>query len=287
MGRLHLSSAPKYIVHPEPVSEDQVFARWADQEFDPESDVLSGHAIVYEAFLDGPGHPPVPDDSDSSELSSETASSVAADDHEEDAAVRGPARQRPSPSSPALSTRSLEVTTNEFDDFVRVEAPPSDSLAVNTVANSLGAHRPSSPLRQSITLDDLPDQPASDTPEITLQSGDAERLFAYYHSHDVASAEHARPHHSSRAAPRMEYRPWPAAMARRVPGNSRLVSNIVRIGPEVQRTPLAHVSVPSAQQPRPRSASVSDVRPVGARVPQRWHAAVDGVVISSQVLAQR
>ncbi|KAG8741463.1 hypothetical protein FRC10_002831 [Ceratobasidium sp. 414] len=283
MGRLHFSSAPKYIAKQEPVCEDQVFAKWAeahcrtDQAFDPESEVLSGHVMVYEAFLDKDGRPPLPDDGDASELNSESSSSAATEDLEEYPPARGPARERLAfPSSPTLSTRSAELTTNEFDDFVRVEAPPSDSITVTPAAHSLNVVRPSSPLRQSVTitsLDELPDHPPSDTPEVVLQRGDEERLFAYYQSHTAAPPERERPHYMARAVPRVEHRPWPAT--RRIPGNPRfLPPTTTRIGVDGQRTPLANSSSMGAHQPRPRSASFSEVIASGARVPERWQVEV-------------
>jgi hypothetical protein len=287
MGRLHFSSAPKYIVKQEPVCEDQVFAKWADQAFDPESEVLSGHVMVYEAFLDKDGRPPPPDDGDASELNSESSSSAATEDLEEYPPARGSARERLAfPSSPTLSTRSAELTTNEFDDFVRVEAPPSDPTTVTPAAHSLNVVRPSSPLRQTVTLDELPDHPPSDTPEVVLQRGDEERLFAYYQSHTAALPERERSYYMTRPVQRVEHRPWPTT--RRIPGNPRfLPPTAARIGVEGQRTPLANTSSMGAHQPRPRSASFSEVTAAGARVPERWLAAVDGIVISNHVLAQR
>ncbi|KAG9079136.1 hypothetical protein FS749_008792 [Ceratobasidium sp. UAMH 11750] len=288
MGRLHFSSSPKYIVKQEPVCEDLVFATWADQAFDPEAEVLSGHVMVYEAFLDRDGRPPLPDDGDASEINSESSSSAATEDLEEYPPARRSARERLAfPSSPTLSTQSVELTTNEFDDFVRVEAPPSDSITATPAAHSVSVVRPSSPLRQSVTstsLDELPDHPPSDTPEVVLQRGDEERLFAYYQSYTVAPPERERPHYS-RGVPRVEHRPWPTA--RRIPGNPRfLPPTASRIG-EAQRTPLANTLNTGAHQPRPRSASFSEVIAAGTRAPERWLAAVDGTVISNHVLAHR
>ncbi|KAG9126435.1 hypothetical protein FRC07_003463 [Ceratobasidium sp. 392] len=290
MGRLHLSSAPKYIVKQEPVSEDQVFAKWADQEFDPEAEVLSGHVMVYEAFLDKDGSAPLPDDGDASDVNSESSSSAATEELEEYPPARRAAREHLGfPSSPTLSIRSVEPATNEFDDFVRVEAPPSDSIAPAGTAHSPSVVRPSSPLRQSVTsasLDELPDHPPSDAPEAVLQRGDEERLFAYYQSY-IAAPERERPQHLVRVVPRPEHRPWSGATARRIPGNPRfLPPTVTRVSAEGQRTPLAN-SVSIGRQPRPRSASFSEVIASGTRVPERWHAAIDGTVVSTRVLAQR
>ncbi|KAG9101643.1 hypothetical protein FRC06_002766 [Ceratobasidium sp. 370] len=275
MGRLHFSSSPKYIVKQEPVCEDQVFATWADQAFDPESEVLSGHVMVYEAFLDKDAGPPLRDDGDASEVNSESSSSAATEDLEEYPPARSSVRERLAfPSSPTLSTRSAELTTNDFDDFVRVEAPPSDSITVTPAAHSLNVVRPSSPLRQSVTstsLDELPDHPPSDTPEVVLQRGDEERLFAYYQSHTAAPPERERPYYTSRGIPRVEHRPWPVVASRRVPGNPRfLPPTTARIGVEGQRAPLVNTLNAGAHQPRPRSASFSEVIASGARAPERW-----------------
>ncbi|KAG8739233.1 hypothetical protein FRC12_016398 [Ceratobasidium sp. 428] len=283
MGRLHLSSVPRYIAKPEPVVEDQVFTKWADQAFDPDAEVLSGHVMVYEAFLDKDGHLPLPDDGDGSEFNSETSSSAATED-EEYPPLRRPARERLGfPSSPTLSTQSVEPATNEFDDFVRVEAPPSDSITATPTVHPLSVVRPSSPLRQSVTstsLDELPEHPSSDTPEVVLQRGDEERLFAYYQSY-ITAPERERPHFAARVAPRM-------AAGRRVPDNPRLVPPVItRLGVEGQRTPLANSLNVGTRQPRPRSASFSEVIASGTRVPERWVSTIDGTVISTQVLAQR
>jgi hypothetical protein len=245
--------------------------------------------MVYEAFLDNDGRPPLPDDGDAaSELNSESSSSAATEDLEEYPTLRRVTRERlRSPPSPALSTHSVELATNDFDDFVRVEVPPSDPTA--PAIQPLPSFRPRSPLRQSVTstnLDELPDHPPSDTPEVVLQRGDDERLFAYYQSYITPPPERERPHYMARVAPRIEPRPWPSA--RRVPGHSRFLPSLAtRIAVEGQRTPLANLPSADHVQPRPRSSSYSEILASGTRVPERWLAAVDGTVVSSRVLAQR
>lgn len=262
MGRLHFSSAPKY-QKAEPVSETKTFQTWADEAFDPDSDDLSGLMMVYEAFLDKDGRPPLPDDADAiSELTSESSSSAATEDEEYPTLRRIPRERLQTPSSPTLSPQVAEPPSNEFDDFVRIEVPRSESNG-----RPLGAHQPSSPLRQSIApdIDELPEHPSSDTPEVAIQRGDDERLFNYYQSYE-------RPHFLPRAGM--------ASLARRIPGHPR----ISRI--EIQRVPLANPPVSDHAHVRPRSASVSDVR-AGPRVPERWLSAVDGAIVSSRILAQR
>jgi hypothetical protein len=226
--------------------------------------------MVYEAFVDKDS-PPLPDDADL-ELSSESSSSAATEDLDEYPTLRRVSRERlRSPPSPALSNHSIELTTNVFDDFVRVEVPQSDSIAITPVTRAASI-RPSSPLRQSVTstiLDDLPDHPPSDTPEVVLQRGDDERLFAYYQSYMAAPPERERPHYMARVVPRMESRPWPSA--RRVPAHARFPPpSATRIGAEAQRTPLANLPSADSHQPRPRSASYSEVMAYGTRVPERW-----------------
>lgn len=270
MGRLHFSSAPKY-QKVEPVCDEQTFPTWADQAFDPEAEDLGGLAMVYEAFVREDGRPLLPDDADAiSELNSESSSSAATEDDDY------PERLR-SPTSPALSPQVVDPGSSEFDDFVRIEVPrPEPDGRPST------APRPSSPLVQSITstnVDDLPEHPSSDTPEVVLQRGDDERLFSYYRSHSGGSYERERPHYAARVVPGLDSRM--ASPARRVPGHARFSR------PEGQRAPLSNPSIPDHGHPRPRSASVSDTLVVGARVPERWHTAVDGTVISSRVLAQR
>jgi len=274
MGRLHLSSAPKYAVKQEPT-----YIKWADQAFDPEAEVLSGHAMVYEAFLDKDGCSPPADDGDgASELNSELSSSSATtEDLDEYPTLRRVARERlRSPPSPVLSTHSVELNPNDFDDFVRVEVPQSEISAPDTPTVTMP--RPSSPLRQSITssnLDELPDHSPSNTPEVVLQRGDDERLFAYYQV--LPEREHL--HYVARAVPRMDARALPSA--RRLSGHLRFLPPVAtRL--EGQRTPLATPPSANYVHPRPRSASYSEI----TRVPERWVSTVDGTVISNRVLAQ-
>ena len=267
MGRLHFSSAPKY-QKAEPVPEVKTFQTWADEAFDPDSDDLSGLMMVYEAFLDKEGRPPLPDDADAiSELTSESSSSAATEDEEYPTLRRVPRERLQTPSSPSFSPQVAEPASNEFDDFVRIEVPRSESDG-----RPLATHQPSSPLRQSIApeIDELPEHPSSDTPEVVIQRGDDERLFNYYQSYE-------RPHFLPRLGPELRV----ASSARRIPGHPR----ISRV--EIQRVPLANPPVSDRAHVRPRSASVSDVRATGPRVPERWLSAVDGAIVSSRILAQR
>jgi len=291
MGRLHYSSAPKYAAKQEPTYEEQNFVKWADQAFDPEAEVLSGHVMVYEAFLDKDGHPPLADDGDgASEFNSELSSSTATtEDLDEYPTLRRVAHERLiSPPSPVLSAHSVELGTNEFDDFVRVEVPQSDNLAPDS--RPLATHRPSSPLRQSITsshLEDLPDHPSSDTPEVVLQRGDEERLFAYYQSQTPAQQERERERqpYVTRVGPRMDS--WASFhQGRRAPGHSQFLPPIAtRL--EGQRIPLANRPGGVYVYPRPRSASFSEVLAAGTRAPERWVSTVDGTVVSNRIVAQR
>lgn len=287
MGRLHYSSAPKYTVKKEPTYEEQCFVKWADQAFDPEAEKLGGHDMVYEAFLDKDGRPPLLDDGDgASELNSELSSSSAAtEDLDEYPTLRRVARERLlSPPSPVLSAHSVELGTNEFDDFVRVEVPPTDTLAPDT--RPLATHRPSSPLRQSITsshLDDLPDHPSSDIPEAMPRRVEEERLFTWYQPHTPAQQERERQPYVTRIPPRPD---WVMPQTRRTPGHSQFLPPIsTRL--EGQRIPLANRPGGVYIYPRPRSASYSEVLAAGTRAPERWVSTVDGTVVSNRVVAQR
>jgi hypothetical protein len=218
--------------------------------------------MVYEAFLDKDGRPPLSDDADAvSELTSESSSSAATDDDEYAALRRAPRERLQSPPSPTLSPQIVEPGSNEFDDFVRVEVPRPEPDG-----RPLTMPRPSSPLRQFITstsLDELPQHPSSDTPEVVIQRGDEERLFNYYQSYTGGSYE--RPRYVARATPGLD--PRIGSSARRVPGHTRFFPRV-----EGQRAPLANPPVADHPhpRPRPRSASVSDATTPGARVPERW-----------------
>ncbi|KAB5594472.1 hypothetical protein CTheo_2103 [Ceratobasidium theobromae] len=241
MGRLHFSSAPKY-QKVEPACEVQTIPTWADQAFDPEAEILNGQMMVYEAFLDRGGRPPLADDADAiSELTSESSSSAATEDEEYTS-------ERPAPPSPRL---------NEFDDFVRVEVPRTEPDG-----RPLTMPRPSSPLRQSITSANL-DDPHSHIYQVAVQHSDEDRLFGYYQARTTYERE--RLPYASRPPPGLD--PRTASPARRFPGHPRFLSRV-----EGQRAPLANPPVSDHPHVRPRSASVSDVLTRGARVPDRWWA---------------
>ncbi|CAE7075185.1 unnamed protein product [Rhizoctonia solani] len=262
MGRLHFSSAEKYQKTEEPACEVQTFPTWSDQSFDPEAEILSGHMMVYEAFLDKDGRPPLPDDADAISDVSEESSSAATDEEEYPTLRRMPRMAPPFPAPP-----SAESGSNEFEDFVRVEVPRSDP------ASTLPP--PSSPLRNLVTTGELAERPA-DAPGAP-QRDDEEHLFNYYQIHPGVD----RTHYPTRILPPIETRMSPA---RRVPGHARFLPR------DGHRAPLANpTSVVEHLRPlpRPRSASVSDARASEARVPERWHSAVDGTVLSSRILAQR
>ncbi|KAG8712525.1 hypothetical protein FRC11_014932 [Ceratobasidium sp. 423] len=274
MGRLHFSSAPKYQKAAEPACEVQTFLTWADQSFDPESEVLSGQMMVYEAFLDKDGRPPLPDDADAISELSESSSSAATDDEEYPTLRRMPrvslALSTPTPAMPP----SVELGSSEFEDFVRIEVPRSDPAEGRPSA----LPRPSSPLRNSITTGELAERPPVD---VVPQRDDEEHLFNYYQSYTGGSHERELTHYPTRVLPPIETRMSPA---RRVPGHARFLPRA-----DGHRAPLANP--PAAEHPRPhprpRSASVSDTLASGARVPERWLSVVDGTVMSNRMLAQR
>ncbi|CAE6472182.1 unnamed protein product [Rhizoctonia solani] len=278
MGRLHFSSAPKYQKAVEPVGEVANFPTWADQSFDPEAEVLSGHMMVYEAFLDKDGRPPLPDDADAISDVSEESSSAATDEDEYPTLRRMPRLQlNPPPVSiPVVAPPSADSGSTEFEDFVRIEVPPSEPPESRPLAQP----RPSSPLRHSITTSELAARPSA-APATAPQRDDEEHLFNYYQNYTGASHERERTHYPSRVLPPIG---TITSTARRVPGHARFLPRA-----DGHRAPLANP--PTAEHlraiPRPRSASVSDVLASGVRAPERWHSAVDGTVLSSRILAQR
>ncbi|KAJ1306647.1 hypothetical protein OPQ81_007642 [Rhizoctonia solani] len=262
MGRLHFSSAPKYQKAVEPVCEVPTILTWADQSFDPEAEILNGQMMVYEAFLDKDGRPPLPDDADAISELSETSSSAATDDDE----------------YPTLRRMPPEPGSNEFEDFIRVEVPRSDPA--ETRPSTLP--RPSLPLRNSITTGELSERTPADAPEVALQRDEDEHLFNYYRNYTGGSRERERATHPTRVLPPIETR---MSAARRVPGHARFLPRA-----DGHRAPLANpplVVEHLRPHTRPRSASVSDALASGARVPERWLSAVDGTVVSSRILAQR
>ncbi|CAE6418121.1 unnamed protein product [Rhizoctonia solani] len=279
MGRLHFSSAPKYQKAVEPVCEAQTFPTWADQSFDPESEVLSGHMMVYEAFLDRDGRPPLPDDADAISELSESSSSAATDDEEYPTLRRMPRLNITQPSAPdVVLPPSTAPSSNEFEDFVRIEVPRSDP----SESRPLTLPRPSSPLRYSVTTTGPTERPLTDVPEVGQQRDDDEHLFNYYQNYSAGPRERERAHYPTRVLPPIETR---ASPARRVPGHARFLPRV-----DGHRVPLSNPPLTVDhlhQHPRPRSASVSDVLVSGPRVPERWLSAVDGTVVSSRILAQR
>ncbi|KAF8705505.1 hypothetical protein RHS03_05523, partial [Rhizoctonia solani] len=285
MGRLHFSSAPKYQKAAEPVCEVQTFPTWAeaycpsDQSFDPEAEVLSGHMMVYEAFLDRDGRPPHPDDADVISELSESSSSAATDDEEYPTLRRMPRLNLAPPSAPdVVLPPSTGSSSNDFEDFVRIEVPRSDL----TESRPLALPRPSSPLRNSITTGELTERPPAEVSEASQHRDDEEHLFNYYQNYSGGPRERERTHYPTRVLPPIETRTSPA---RRLPGHARFLPRA-----DGHRAPLASSSLTMDhlhQYPRPRSASVSDVLASGTRVPERWLSAVDGTVVSSRILAQR
>ncbi|CAE6524330.1 unnamed protein product [Rhizoctonia solani] len=257
MGRLHFSSAEKYQKAVEPVSEVQIFPTWADQTFDPEAEILSGHMMVYEAFLDSDGRPPLPDDADAISDVSEESSSAATDEEEYPTLRRVP-RMSLAPTS-VVAPPSAESGSNEFEDFVRIEVPRSDP----TESRLSALPRPSSPLRNSITTGELIERSA-DAPGAARQRDDEEHLFNYYQNYTAGSHERERTHYPTRILSPIETRMSPA---RRVPGHPRFLPRA-----DSHRAPLANPPVVEHLRPlpRPRSASVSDARASEARVPERW-----------------
>lgn len=284
MGRLHFSSAPKYQKAVEPACEVQTFFTWADQSFDPESEVLSGQMMVYEAFLDKDGCPPLPDDADAISELSESSSSAATDDEEYPTLRRMPRLNMAPPSATSVIPPSAESGSNDFEDFVRIEVPRSD-LGETRPSN---LPRPSSPLRNSITTGELAERPPVD--EVIPQRDDEEHLFNYYQNYTGGSHERERTHYPTRVLPPIETRMSPA---RRLPGHPRFREQQSggrgHWDVDGYRAPLANP--PAVEHlrphPRPRSASVSDSVLSGARVPERWLSAVDGTVMSNRMLAQR
>ncbi|KAH7335443.1 hypothetical protein B0J17DRAFT_670208 [Rhizoctonia solani] len=261
MGRLHFSSAPKYQKTAEPAAEVPNFPTWADQSFDPEAEVLSGHMMVYEAFLDKDGRPPLPDDADAISDVSEEDSSAATDEDEYPTLRRMPRLNlNPPPANiPVIAPPSAESGSTEFEDFVRIEVPRVDPTETRPSAQP----RPSSPLRHSITTGELAERP-SEAPGAAPQRDDEEHLFNYYQNYTGAPHERDRTHYPSRVLPPIEMRMFPA---RRVPGHARFLPRA-----DGHRVPLANP--PAAEHlraiPRPRSASVSDVLASGVRAPERW-----------------
>lgn len=277
MGRLHYSSAPKYQKAAEPASEVQTFLTWADESFDPEAEVLSGQMMVYEAFLDREGRPPLLDDPDTISELSESSSSAATDDEEYPTLRRMPRLNLAPPSATSvIPPPSAESGSNDFEDFVRIEVPRSDPAESRPSV----LPRPSSPLRNSITTGELAERPPTD--EAVSLRDDEEHLFNYYQTYTGGSHERERTHLPTRVLPPIETRMSPA---RRVPGHARFLPRA-----DGHRAPLANPPPASEHLrpiPRPRSASVSDTLASGARVPERWFSAVDGTVMSNRMVAQR
>ncbi|CAE6530359.1 unnamed protein product [Rhizoctonia solani] len=274
MGRLHFSSAPKYQKTVEPACEVQTFFTWADQSFDPESEVLSGQMMVYEAFLDKDGCSPLPDDADAISELSESSSSAATDDEEYPTLRRMPRLNLAPPSATSVIPPSAESGSNDFEDFVRIEVPRSDPGE----SRPSNLPRPSSPLRNSIPTGEFAERPPVD--EVIPQRDDDEHLFNYYQNYTGGSHERERTHYPTRVLPPIETR----MSSRRLPGHARFQqSGLGRA--DGHRAPLANPSTAEYIRPhtRPRSASVSD----NVRVPERWLSAVDGTVMSNRMLAQR
>ncbi|KEP49970.1 hypothetical protein V565_089410 [Rhizoctonia solani 123E] len=272
MGRLHFSSAEKYQKAAEPACEVPNFPTWGDQSFDPEAEILSGHMMVYEAFLDKDGRPPLPDDADAISDVSEESSSAATDEEEYPTLRRVPRMSLvPPPITSVVAPPSAESGSTEFEDFVRIEVPRSD----HPESRPSTLPRPSSPLRNSITTGELAERSA----DAASQRDEEEHLFNYYQNYTGGS--HERTHYPTRIFPLMESR---MSQTRRVPGHPRFLPRA-----DGHRAPLANPPVVEHLRPvpRPRSASVSDARTSEARVPERWHSAVDGTILSSRILAQR
>ncbi|KAF8757580.1 hypothetical protein RHS01_03388 [Rhizoctonia solani] len=215
MGRLHFSSAPKYQKAAEPVCEVQTFPTWppeaycpSDQSFDPEAEVLSGHMMVYEAFLDRDGRPPHPDDADVISELSESSSSAATDDEEYPTLRRMPRLNLAPPSAPdVVLPPSTGSSSNDFEDFVRIEVPTLISQRA------------------------LTERPPAEVSEASQQRDDEEHLFNYYQNYSGGPRERERTHYPTRVLPPIETRGSPA---RRLPGHARFLPRA-----DGHRAPLA------------------------------------------------
>jgi hypothetical protein len=217
--------------------------------------------MVYEAFLDRDGRPPLPDDADAISEVSESSSSAATDDEEYPTLRRMPRLNSTHPPAPdVVLIPSTGSSSNEFEDFVRIEVPRSDSAE----SRPLALPPPSSPLRYSVTTGEPVERPPTDAPEAAPQRDDDEHLFNYYQNYSGGPRVRELTHYPTRVLPPIETRPSPA---RRVPGHARFLPRA-----DGHRAPLANPPLTADhlhQYPRPRSASVSDVL-TGPRVPERW-----------------